>query len=71
MPAHQIVPLASGCKGTLSVWRDLLQGEKVRVVVQTYVPGRLGSAKVVADGFSVSMEGEVTDLRDEDLWGFM
>jgi hypothetical protein len=70
LPRHETVPLASDRKGTLSIWRDLLPGYTVRIVVQTYVPGRLGSAKVAADGFSVSMNGEVVDLPDEDLWAF-
>jgi hypothetical protein len=70
LPLHQPQTAKSGSTGTVSIWRDLLPGERIRVVVQTHVPGRLGSAKVVADGFVVSMNGEIDELRDEDLWDF-
>ena len=70
LPPHKPDAVKSNRGGTVSIWRDLLPDERVRVVVQTHVPGPLGSAKVVADGFVVSMSGEVSELRDEELWDF-
>jgi hypothetical protein len=72
LPAHSQVELNCGGKrGVLSVYRDLLPDEKIRLVVQLYMPGRLGSAKVVADGFVVSMKEEHSMLQDEDLYDFI
>ncbi|HEY6641932.1 hypothetical protein [Povalibacter sp.] len=71
LPAHSQLDLDDGGKrGTISIYRDLLPQERVRVVVQIYVSGRLGSAQVSADGFVVAMDDTRVELQDEDLYEF-
>jgi hypothetical protein len=71
LPAHTQLQLNRGGKcGTISVYRDLLPQERVRVVVQISVSGRLGSARVSADGFVVAMDNARAELQDEELYEF-
>jgi hypothetical protein len=40
------------------------------IVVQIYSRKWLGFAQVQADGFKMSQDGTIEELRDEDLWDF-
>jgi hypothetical protein len=60
-----------GPKGEmLSIFHDELPDGKMLVVVQTHIRGWLGFSQVRADGFRISRDGTITELRDEDLWDF-
>jgi hypothetical protein len=61
----------TGTKGAiLSIYRDELTDGRMLVVVQIYIRKWLGFAQVRADGFKISPDGTIAELRDDELWDF-
>ena len=55
---------------TLTTYRDLLQGNEVRIVVQLLVPGVLGSVRIFAAGFRAAVDENRVELTSEELYDF-
>lgn len=65
-------PVAEGAgNAKVTVYCDRLADDAVRVVVQTYEPRWWGmTARVQADGFTVSATGAFSKLLESDLYDF-
>ena len=56
---------------TISVWRDTISSNELRVVVQIYRYWFLGIGKMGADGFTINREGKISDLTRTELYEFI
>ncbi len=75
LPPHETHTSTVGRRRvTITTYRDTLTGDRVRVVVQAFVKGPLlglGFRWVTAEGFTVSREGEIARLPNEQLYEFI
>jgi hypothetical protein len=69
LPSHSTENLA-GTKAVVATYRDDIGEGRVRIVVQGFLPGWLGSAYVCPYGFTVGPDGSVARLNEEALWDF-
>lgn len=56
---------------TLAIWKEVVNGDELKVVVQTYRHWFLGLGKMDAGGFTMNDAGVVRDLKREDLYEFI
>jgi hypothetical protein len=54
----------------ISVWKDSVNEEKVRIVIQSYRPIALGFGFMHACGFEITKNNKLADLRNEELYEF-
>ena len=59
-----------GMAVTVSIWRDRVGDEEIQIVVQGYRHFVLGVGKMDAVGFHLTRNGEVRELRREELYEF-
>lgn len=57
-------------KATISVYREEPMDGMVKIVVQVFDKGFLGIHKVAVGGFTMSKEGKVQKLADEELYDY-
>lgn len=55
----------------ISIWKDFISDDELRVVVQVYRHWILGIGKMAADGFRVNGSGDVFDLKKEELYEYI
>jgi hypothetical protein len=71
LPAHNAETGTSGSKRfMLSVWKDVVGSESIRIVVQGYRPYFLGIGRMAALGFVASRDGTVRNLESDELYEF-
>lgn len=56
---------------TVTVWKDMVGGSELQIVVQTYRRCFLGIGKMDAEGFKVNNFGVVQDLKREEIYEFI
>lgn len=57
-------------KVTIAIWKDVVEGQKLRIVVQAYRPFILGFGRMDARGFLVDSSGKLTDLVGDEMYDF-
>ena len=55
---------------SIALWKDHLEDDSIRVVVQGYRAILLGIGSMRVRGFVVSSKGEFRDLPVEEMWEF-
>ena len=55
---------------TLSIWKDQISNEEIRIVVQIYRHLFLGIGRMAADGFRIEKSGARKKLSREELYEF-
>jgi hypothetical protein len=66
---QEALPMAPK-QASLCVYRDVLAGGELRVVVQLFVRGLLGSARIWVRGFRLSEGSEPVSCREDELYDF-
>lgn len=56
---------------TISVWKDTISSDELRVVVQVYRYWFLGIGQMDADGFTINRKGKISDLTRMELYEFI
>ena len=69
LPSHSTESIAN-TKGVVETYRDELGAGRLRIVVQGFLPGWLGSAFIWANGFTLDTDGSMAPLSEEALWDF-
>jgi len=54
----------------MSVWKDVIADNEIRIVVQSHRYWFLGISNIYADGFRIYSEGKITNLTEEELYDF-
>ena len=71
LPAYQVKTIDKGRKPLiLSVWKDTVDGNEIRIVVQAYRYWFLGFGRMSALGFVIDHSGRVRQLRQDELYEF-
>ena len=55
---------------TLSIYKDLPDSDRIRIVVQGYRNFFLGIGQMHAEGFIINKKGEITELTRPELYDF-
>ncbi len=72
LDAYQAEKVRKGGKViTVAVWKDMVGGSELQIVVQTYRRWFLGIGKMDAEGFKVNDCGVVQDLKKEEIYEFI
>lgn len=61
----------NGKSCTVAVWKDVINDDELRIVVQVYRYWFLGIGKMDANGFRINSEGKISDLTKEELYDFI
>lgn len=61
----------NGKSCTVTVWKDMIGDDELRIVVQVYRYWFLGIGKMDADGFKMNSEGKISELTKEELYEFI
>lgn len=69
-PVRVVDAPAGGRPGTLTIYRDLVSDDAIRIVVQIARPGWLGTARITAVRCVRRANGEERMLRNYELWDF-
>ena len=69
-PAENLV--VNGRRATIATIVEILDSDRVRVVVQGFMPSRFvrGTHHVALDGFYKSRKGDVAPMRDTEFYGY-
>jgi hypothetical protein len=55
---------------TVSIWRDRISDVELQIVVQSYRHWALGVGKMDATGFRITKNGDVRELRRNEIYEF-
>ncbi len=56
---------------TISIWKDMINNNELRIVVQIYRYWFLGIGKMEAEGFRINRDGNISDLTKKELYEFI
>lgn len=56
---------------TISIWKDMISNNELRIVVQIYRYWLLGVGKMEADGFRINRDGNISDLTKKELYEYI
>ena len=61
----------NGKSFTISIWKDEINNNEIRIVVQVYRYWFLGFGKMDADGFRINNQGEINSLTKDEIYEFI
>ena len=59
-----------GKKFIETIYKDQIGSQKIRIVIQIYRYIFLGMGTTYAEGFTIGEDGEIKDLKEEELYDF-
>jgi hypothetical protein len=60
-----------GKKYTINIYKDLLNPQTMRIVIQVYQYRFLGMGYMLAEGFTLDKNGTIIDLRTDEIYDFI
>ena len=72
MNKYQVEKVKKGSKTiSISIWKDTLDNNNLRIVVQTYKHLFFHIGEMDADGFQIDEKGNIIDLKREEIYAFI